>query len=48
MVTFEGTTLMQNDDVNMLDRIESRPQTLRLIALDRVRDAILEGRISPG
>jgi len=48
MVAFEGTTLMQNDDVNMLDRIESRPQTLRLIALDRVRDAILEGRISPG
>ena len=48
MVIFEGTTLMQNDDVNMLDRIESRPQTLRLIALDRVRDAILEGRISPG
>lgn len=40
--------LMQNDNVNVLDRIESRPQTLRLIALDRVRDAILEGRISPG
>ncbi|HWU01985.1 MAG TPA: GntR family transcriptional regulator, partial [Novosphingobium sp.] len=31
-----------------LERIEQRPQTLRLIALDRVRDAILEGRILPG
>lgn len=31
-----------------LEKIEARPQTLRLIALDRVRDAILEGQIAPG
>lgn len=31
-----------------MERIEERPQTLRLIALDRVRSAILEGRIVPG
>ncbi|MBB4086751.1 GntR family transcriptional regulator (plasmid) [Sphingomonas carotinifaciens] len=34
--------------MNALDRIETRPQTLRLMALDRMRDAILEGRIAPG
>lgn len=32
----------------LLERIETRPQTLRIIALDRMRDAILEGRIPPG
>lgn len=31
-----------------LEKIEVRPQTLRLIALERLRDAILEGRIAPG
>lgn len=31
-----------------MEKIETRPQTLRLIALERVRDAILEGRIAPG
>src|SRR5690349_2098421 len=31
-----------------LSRIEDRPQTLRIIALERMRDAILEGRIAPG
>lgn len=31
-----------------LERIEARPQTLRLIALDRVRDAIMQGQIAPG
>lgn len=31
-----------------MERIEERPQTLRLIALERVRDAILEGQIAPG
>ncbi len=31
-----------------LEKIEERPQTLRLIALERVRDAILEGKIAPG
>ncbi len=30
-----------------LARIEERPQTLRLIALDRLREAILEGRMQP-
>lgn len=39
---------MQINEDNSLERIEARPQTLRLIALDRVRDAILEGRIAPG
>lgn len=33
---------------DMLEKIEARPQTLRLIALDRVRDAIMEGQIAPG
>lgn len=31
-----------------MEKIEARPQTLRQIALDRVRDAIMEGRIAPG
>lgn len=31
-----------------MEKIEVRPQTLRLIALDRMRDAILEGQIAPG
>ncbi|EGD60970.1 transcriptional regulator, GntR family [Novosphingobium nitrogenifigens DSM 19370] len=39
---------MSNPDSLALERIEQRPQTLRLIALERLRDAILEGRIVPG
>ena len=39
---------MKPTDNGVLQRIEQRPQTLRLIALDRVRDAIVEGRIAPG
>ncbi|WP_240197964.1 GntR family transcriptional regulator [Novosphingobium sp. P6W] len=31
-----------------MEKIEARPQTLRQIALDRVRDAIMEGQIAPG
>lgn len=34
--------------VETLEKIGTRPQTLRLIALDRVRDAVMEGRIAPG
>ncbi len=34
--------------VDSLERIGARPQTLRIIALERVRDAIIDGRISPG
>lgn len=33
---------------DMLEKIEARPQTLRQIALDRVRDAIMQGQIAPG
>lgn len=33
---------------DILEKIEARPQTLRQIALDRVRDAIMEGQIAPG
>lgn len=39
---------MKPTESSVLQRIEQRPQTLRLIALDRVRDAIVEGRIAPG
>lgn len=39
---------MTEPDSLALERIDQRPQTLRLIALDRLRDAILEGRVMPG
>lgn len=42
------THTMNDTSEFSLARIEERPQTLRLIALDRVREAILEGRILPG
>jgi DNA-binding GntR family transcriptional regulator len=43
-----GEASMKPTESGVLQRIEQRPQTLRLIALDRVRDAIVEGRIAPG